>query len=464
MPLLLKDNWAIVVDPDGYYLVNTEYPRKTWFALDRWHCHVLSMLDGSATRGSIASGLSEACGMPVESARALAEATITRYRQCITDKGRSVAGPPAIYRQHDRLAPTEAQKVRNCAPMRLTWVATTRCAKQCKYCYMDAKQAPPDAEARLPEGRMRAIAREAADLAVSEMLITGGEPFLSPDVYDAINDFTENGVRVVAITKSLVDCGRLSARAKRSLMVEFSLDSADESVVRYMTGCRESFDEAIRCMEGMARAGVPFRIKMVAGRANSSSVRQMARLCKDLGGKALQVAEYRPSMGRNIKDFSLDDGIRSQLVSDTLAAEEEYGVPIHLDLFQNEFKHVSAPGHHCSEGIKTLSFLPDGACTRCPSLPYNRRLTAGNVIMNGIYDSWNNNRRYESLVFMGKGKYKNTDCHGCGLFNWCNLTGRCIIKSYLLNGSYYGPDRICPDRIPGTNTIGGGERNAPDKE
>lgn len=446
MPLSLKENWAILTDSKYFYLLNLDYPMTTWWSLDWSHFLVLSSLDRLEAEKSIVSKVSSVLKISIEFARQIFEQVIYRYHHCLVES--KSPHPPAVYRSKELLPVTERQRIRNCAPLRLTWVATILCLKQCKYCYMAASPVKPNDQLSLPLENLRELAVEASQLAIPELVITGGEPFVLTGISDAINVFIEQEIHVTVGTKAYVDCSQLSSRASCFLTVEQSLDSTDRSLVAYLTGRRHAFDEAIASMRQLAKSHIPFRVKMVVGRANVNSVPQMAALCKELGAGSCQVVEYRPSLGRNLPGFELDDALRTKLVDDIVKASKQFHIPIETDLVQPNRRYAASPGSYCGEGIKSLSFLPDGTCTRCPALPSDQSIACGNVLHDGIYTSWNYNKRYESLAFPDRQLYHQTACYSCSKLDACNHSGRCVIRSLQASGRHFGPDRTCtPDPI-----------------
>jgi MoaA/NifB/PqqE/SkfB family radical SAM enzyme len=444
LPLHLKDNWAILVEPDNFFLTNTEYGKKNWFTLDWRHSYVLAALDGSHDPGSIARDFASYAGTSDEYAVRLVELTIQRYHQCITESNKRSDNKPRIYRLKEPLPLTDLQRARNSAPGSFKYVSTIMCNKHCKYCYMDARRIPPDASVSLPVESIRRIADEAARLAVSEILITGGEPFLSHDMYDIVNSFVDNGLYVRVTTKSRVDGSKFSPAARDHLTVECSLDSTDEAFVSFITGSKSSLSEALDTMRSLSRSHIRFIIKMVTGRANHKDIPAMARLCREMGGAMLQVGEYRSGIGRFANDHLLGDEHRSRMLGDIDRARSDEGITIeHMIGPLIDDKYYDSPGSYCSEGIYNLSFLSDGTCTKCPALPADMNLTGGNVFKEGIYGTWNDSADYMSVALPDDSRYAGTICQGCEKMGECGLTGRCLLRSKLWHSLYYGPDRVC---------------------
>jgi radical SAM protein with 4Fe4S-binding SPASM domain len=446
----LRDNWALVKDPEYFYLVEMSNFPKTWFALEWQHFLALVSLDGTKPEQEIVKELSETCRTPFELAARIVRQLIRRFGHCIEEKTNRNPSTPPVYTLHEYLMTSQFKRVRNCAPARLTWIVTTHCPKQCRYCYMDAlpvnqKETKPPVEA------LKQIAREAESLAIPELILTGGEPLLAPEIYEVINHFMNSKVRVKVTTKNKVNTRKLIPPARNYLQVEQSLDSDDPALVSYLTGKGESFDEAIDSMREMSARGILFYVKMVMGRLNHQSIPAMALLSKKMGAKGMQITEYRPSFGRNIPDFELTELERIEIQERVRKIEQAVNIEINLDLaFQKpNIQLNNFPGEYCGEGIHTLSFLPGGECTRCPSLPYDREITSGNIFEEGIYQCWNSNEGYQSLIFPDKELFKGTDCFQCAGFDRCNLSGRCIVKSRRRSARSAGPDRFCEPNLPG---------------
>lgn len=108
------------------------------------------------------------------------------------------------------------------------WLYTNfDCNLQCDYCCV--RSAPTAPRRELGLDRVRRIAGEAAALGVREFFITGGEPFLLPDIADIVNACAEVAPTVVLTNGMLFRGPRgalLSSMPTARVAFQISLDSA----------------------------------------------------------------------------------------------------------------------------------------------------------------------------------------------------------------------------------------------
>ena len=108
------------------------------------------------------------------------------------------------------------------------WLYTNfDCNLRCDYCCVRSSPTTPRRELGLE--RVRRIAREAAELAVKEIFVTGGEPFLLEDI-DEILVACAAAAPTIVLTNGMLFTGRrgesLRALPRDRIVLQISLDSA----------------------------------------------------------------------------------------------------------------------------------------------------------------------------------------------------------------------------------------------
>ncbi|MDJ0356799.1 radical SAM protein [Paenarthrobacter sp. PH39-S1] len=138
------------------------------------------------------------------------------------------------------------------------WMYTNfDCNLACDYCC--ARSSPQTARRALGIDRVRRLAGEAVQAGVSELLLTGGEPFLLPDLDDLVAACT-NALPTTLLTNGMLFRGNRLERLRRmdrnTLVLQISLDSATPddhdshrgtgSWQRAVAGIRIAQDEGFR--------------------------------------------------------------------------------------------------------------------------------------------------------------------------------------------------------------------------
>ncbi|HEY8038988.1 MAG TPA: radical SAM protein [Polyangiaceae bacterium] len=155
------------------------------------------------------------------------------------------------------------------------WLYTNfDCNLACDYCCVRSSPAAPRRELGLE--RVRAIAREAGALGVTDLFVTGGEPFLLEDIGEILAACAQ-AARTTVLTNGMLFAGRrrdaLAALPRDRVVLQISLDSAAPRLHDLHRGAG-SWAKAQR---GIAVArGLGFRVRLAATVATEAEERALA--------------------------------------------------------------------------------------------------------------------------------------------------------------------------------------------
>ncbi|CAN5329331.1 radical SAM protein [soil metagenome] len=143
------------------------------------------------------------------------------------------------------------------------WMYTNfDCNLACDYCCV--RSSPQTARAALGIDRVRQLAAEAVDAGVSELILTGGEPFLLPDIEDLVAACTAV-LPTTMLTNGMLFRGRRLESLRRMdrdrLTLQISLDSPTSDIHDAHRG-KGSWQRAVAGIEVAKREG--FRVKVAA--------------------------------------------------------------------------------------------------------------------------------------------------------------------------------------------------------
>lgn len=177
---------------------------------------------------------------------------------------------------------------------------TQRCNFDCFFCHQEG-ESNPDGEVTPEE--IEAIVKIAADLGMTKVKLTGGEPLLRDDVIEIVRrisphveevSMTTNGYGLAERASELMDAG-----LKR---VNVSLHSTRPDIFCKITG-REALPEVRKGIEAALACGLrPVKLNMVVMRGvNDSEIPDMIEFSNEVGA-TLQLIEYQP-LERGAKDW-----------------------------------------------------------------------------------------------------------------------------------------------------------------
>ncbi len=187
-------------------------------------------------------------------------------------------------------------------PSRLWAYTNFHCNLACSYCSVASSPQARRRQLGLP--RFRELVDEAVTEGFTELYVTGGEPFLEPDIVDMLLYATER-IDVVCLTNGMLYQGwrreqlqRLAGRPR--LTLQTSLDGASAAAHDLNRG-RGSWAKAMDGLDTALALGLPVRVGMTETPQNSEQVEPLRELLagKGITGRGFAV---RPLVKRGHSD------------------------------------------------------------------------------------------------------------------------------------------------------------------
>ena len=157
------------------------------------------------------------------------------------------------------------------------------CNLTCSYCLTES--APDVAKRRLGQERMVELAREAADLGFSELGVTGGEPFIEPDMPETVARLAQILPVVVLTNGTLFTTRRLQRLAplgELDVRFQISLDSSDPVANDVMRG-PNNFGKVVDAIPRLVDLGIKVRIASTLEYVDDDDLAQLCALHRELG-------------------------------------------------------------------------------------------------------------------------------------------------------------------------------------
>jgi radical SAM protein with 4Fe4S-binding SPASM domain len=417
------------------------------FPLHPLQAMVLALFDGTRSRDDVISQVGGALGHSTAEVAPFVNTVQSRFRQFLRDTAPEQAAPlvdwdPIAF---GTAAPArELPGLREAAPRALLWVVTEFCDKQCRYCYKDARFIGTSraTDMALPLERVAALAREAEEIGITSLVLTGGEPFLRPDLVEVIRCFSERGVLVIPITKARITGERMKSLAATGLeSLHVSLDSHRPEVVDFLTGIPGSFEQMLDTLTAAAEHGLPVVFRTTLTSHNVRDLPQLAELARRLGVRNILADTYGASCGRHDETLCVSPDDSAWLR--TAIGEIREHVPEVSVQLKIETIPQRASGRGCVEGLRGLTFLPDGRATKCEHWR-GEDLIYGDLRRQSILEVWNS-AALERFNCAPRASFAGTICERCKQFDQCSdKRGRCMESALRHSGSPFAPDVYCP--------------------
>lgn len=238
-------------------------------------------------------------------------------------------------------------------PSRL-WIYTNfHCNLHCDYCAVASS--PSAAPRTLTPADFAARVDEAVAEEFTQLYLTGGEPFLHPNIIDLLEIATD-ALPTVVLTNAIFARGRLNglaALAGRRLTVQTSLDGARPATHDAHRG-PGSFDRTLRGIHQLIDLGLPPLVALTETPENRHEIDDVPALLADLGLPPSSFA-VRPMLQRGFsQDGELidEDGSIPEL---TITADGLHWHPAGADLGTSPDMHIAPPSTPLADGKRIIT-------------------------------------------------------------------------------------------------------------
>ena len=240
---------------------------------------------------------------------------------------------------------------------------TRKCNLTCVHCYSNS--GPQETQVLDCETLAAAIA-DGVQLGYGAVSLSGGEPFLYPDMVPLLAHAKANGMKTGTVTNGMfLDQRRLERLRDVLDLVVISLDGAPERHNRMRANPR-----AFEVMEGklanLREAGIPFGFLFTLSRDNAHELVWAAEFAMEQGARALQVHPLDeigrgagPDMAGELPDqrAAILATQLAQFVHDRCDGRLLISVDYQL---KDGTCRVSGPNERFSDLVTTLTVEPDG--------------------------------------------------------------------------------------------------------
>jgi pyrroloquinoline quinone biosynthesis protein E len=174
-------------------------------------------------------------------------------------------------------------------PYTLIAELTHRCPLACAYCSNPRELARADEE--LDTATWARVFREAAELGVLQLNLTGGEPLARADLETLVAEARASELYVNLITSGIpADTARLERLARAGLdSIQISVQDTDSGGAAWIAG-RDAGDSKRRMAAAARSLGLPLTLNVVIHRGNIGRVPEFVALAEELDAARLELA------------------------------------------------------------------------------------------------------------------------------------------------------------------------------
>ena len=318
---------------------------------------------------------------------------------------------------------------------------TEGCNLRCRHCWIMSEQdtkSPATSKALLDVNLFESILEQARPLGLTTVKLTGGEPFLHPEIDRILEIIQTSQLKLIVETNAVLITPDLATRVAscQHPFVSVSLDGTDPETHEWVRQVPGSFQAALRGIGYLVEAGVKPQIIFTIMQKNRDQVEPIIRLAQELGAQSVKFNILQPS----------PRGDRMQEEGETLTLQEllEMGrwverelapsinLPIcfsHPPAFSPLKRLIGNKGTLTSCGIHgIIGVLANGSYALCGIGSHIPELVFGHASRDKLADVWQNN---PVLREIREGLPQKLG----GICSDCLMKGRCL--GFCLAQNYY---------------------------
>ncbi len=344
------------------------------------------------------------------------------------------------------------------APFLVALNLTRRCNLACAHCYIDAGTRRAGADAELTTAEVKSVLDGIASLGGETMVVlTGGEPFLRPDVETLARHCTGLGLMVVIGTNGMaLDSRRVAGLRDAGVAgVGISLDSLDPAYHDRFRGREGAWAKTMVAIDACRQGGLAFQIHFSVTDGNAAELESMIAFARSAGALVLNVFFLVcTGRGERFADISPDvyDAVLRRV---TRAAHKETGLLVRAKCAPH-FKRIAieldpawpitlAHGYEaggCLAGTRYCRVTPEGEVTACPYI----EMPVGSVRTTPFAEIWRDAPMFHQL----RAPRLEGRCGGC---EYRKICGGCRARPLVRSGMLMGEDFLCNYRPQGGAVI-----------
>jgi SynChlorMet cassette radical SAM/SPASM protein ScmF len=330
---------------------------------------------------------------------------------------------------------------------------TEGCNLRCRHCWIMTEQEDPPTSASkavLDVDLYLSILEQARPLGLNAVKLTGGEPFLHPQIQGILETIRDARLRLVVETNGVLVTPELAALMAEchQPFVSVSLDGADRDTHEWVRQVPGSFQAALRGLGYLVQAGLKPQIIFTIMQKNRAQVGAVAWLAQDLGAKSVKFNIIQPSpRGDHMREageaLPLPEVLElAHWVEENLAPTLDIPVFFSQPPAFNPLKRVFGPHptrFRCGI-LGILGVLANGSYALCGIGSHIPELVFGHASRDRLVDVWQDSPVLREIR-EGLPERLGGICHDCLLKGIC--MGLCLAQNYYHSRDLWTPYWFC---------------------
>jgi radical SAM protein with 4Fe4S-binding SPASM domain len=338
---------------------------------------------------------------------------------------------------------------------------TGHCNMKCQHC-----RAWEEANVHMPVDVVKKIVdfsvANTDDVGKFALTISGGEPFLHPQLTDIVRMTKESGIEDALITtngspvtdarlKKLEDVGM------KNLAIQVSIDSVDPQTHDTFRGFKNAHIKAVDALRRTARTGLTASLKATITPATLHEMEDLVRLAIDSGAVRVGMGSVIPTgRGRENQHLALSSEQKKEFLYKLAEYKQKYP---HIDITTEDPLKFAVPGGcwsygggdytdeaffgGCSAGTTSFNVSSEGIMTPCAVL-LKPIVNVSDKSVKEIEEAYVNSPVVKSLISR---EFKDN----CGMCKMKRLCGGCRAVAEGVYGDFMRGDTTCWKKAASSN-------------
>lgn len=300
---------------------------------------------------------------------------------------------------------------------------------KCKHCYQGSHM---DEQLMMNLNEVRSIASKLGELGTLSVVLTGGEPFLHPNLVEIVETFNNWNIRVVIFTNGqVIQNETIRKLSNMNVLVRISLEGHNEEINDFIRGVG-TFKKAIEfsniCRENNLSIGYSFTINSI----NEKYFSDMLQLAEDSFADEIEMSEIlNVNQNLNISSLMLSEKQSKNFRINTLKG---FSISKAFRKGMGLYRYKKGTEYICSAGTKNIFIDINGDVYPCNLFANHNEYFAGNVFSEDLLEIWRKSKVFIELRNLKKEDIEecancpaSENCKGGGPNGDSGLTGRKII-------------------------------------
>ncbi|GLC30103.1 radical SAM/SPASM domain-containing protein [Clostridium omnivorum] len=315
---------------------------------------------------------------------------------------------------------------------------TNRCNLHCIHCYANSGQEDSNT---LTTTELERIVEQVARSSAQYLIISGGEPMLTPDRLECVAiNANKLGLKTILTTNGTLIDSHTAKWLKRLKIdtVQISLDSDRAEEHEFIRG-KGTFRSAVNGIQTIVDNGLNCHIMMVAFKHNVERISSLAILSKELGVNLLAVDRFVPTgRGKFSDNLDLSKDELIKLHSQVLEIKNEKYIPISTNdpicnaiylkrMGLQNFDWAKDANLGCTAGTRLCMISANGVVYPCTFI----NVPIGNIRENNLKDILENSPLITALKERDKFKGKCGNCNVRYICGGCRAHALSTYKDIL---------------------------------